>query len=1081
MSRRFRSASIRLLLFATGTLLVATAPAALRVLAQARPAAATPPAGLTPAQAAPFMGDWSIATDSPMGTVGISVKAEGSALRVAAIHGGQPVPVTDVSLAGQNLVLRYMLPAQGTPISSAITLTPAGATRRASIAIMDGQYEISGVATKGAVPQSPQGPGGGFGGGRGPITNEATDFSPKPPYLPRSPEEEARGFVLPTGYRMELVAADPDVISPGVIEFDGNGRMYVSELISYMRDADASREHDPISRISRWESTKHDGHFDRHTVFADHLVAPRMILPLQDGVILTSETDSDDIVRWTDTNGDGVADRREVVFTGIGQSGDPNIEHQKAGLLWNMDNWIYTTYNAFRIRWTPSGFLREPTAPNGGQWGLASDDDGKPWFVDAGGERGPMNFQFPIHYGGFTPCPGPARGRAGAPPPPAAPPDPNCPAGMENGAEKDFAVVWPAPGIGDMQGGIGRTRMPVQNLNHFTATTGPAIVRGDRLPEDLRGDLLFTEPVGRLIRRATVENVEGLTMLRNAYPGAEFMTSSDQLFRPVNISNAPDGTVYIADMYHGIIQELQWSGPGTYLRAKIEQYQLDKVAAHGRIWRLRYDGRPAVPASATNVGQPAIPALAPDFAGPRMYAETPAQLVAHLAHPNGWWRDTAQRLLILKQDRSVVPALEQMLRSSDNLLARFHALWTLEGLGALDARLVRYAMEDASPRMRIQAIRASETLYKGGDRSFANDYRVMSKDKDTNVVIQAMLTLNLFKLPDAPEVIKAARAANTAKGIALIADRLLSPPASTGFGGGRRGGPLTPEQEKRLQQGSEIFGSVCFACHGADGLGQPLAGAPAGTAMAPPLAGSPRVQGHRDYVIKVLLQGLTGPIDGKTYPEVMVPMGASNDEWVAGIASYVRTSFGNSAGLVTPADVARVRAQTAARKAPWTVAEIEASLPRQVDPQQLKLSASHGADTAAGAVTLRGWNSAAPQAAGMWFTIELPQPAAVTEIQFDSASAGGGGGRGRGMQPAAPPPVGYPRAYTVQLSDDGRTWSRPVAEGKGEGARTTITFAPVLAKFVRITQTADLPDAPAWSIGNLRLYEVSAPAASSRR
>ena len=192
--------------------------------------------------------------------------------------------------------------------------------------------------------------------------------------------------------------------------------MYVGEMISYMMDAEASREHDPISRISRWESTKGDGRYDKRTVFVDKLVAPRMILPLQDGVILTSETDSDDLVKWTDTNGDGVADKREVVFTGIGQSGDANIEHQKAGLLWNMDNWIYTTYNPFRIRWTPSGFLREPTGPNGGQWGLASDDDGKPWFVDAGGERGPMNFQYPIHYGAFTPCaPAGRGGRGGAP------------------------------------------------------------------------------------------------------------------------------------------------------------------------------------------------------------------------------------------------------------------------------------------------------------------------------------------------------------------------------------------------------------------------------------------------------------------------------------------------------------------------------------------------------------------------------------------------------------------------------------------------------------------------------------------
>ena len=146
-----------------------------------------------------------------------------------------------------------------------------------------------------------------------------------------------------------------------------------------------------------------------------------MILPLADGVILTSETDSDDLVKLTDTNGDGVADKREVVFTGIGQSGDANIEHQKAGCVWGLDNWIYTTYNAFRIRWTPRGFLREPTGPNGGQWGLASDDDGKPWFVDAGGERGPD--EFPVSRSSTAHSPPCGRSAAAR----GAAPDPNCP------------------------------------------------------------------------------------------------------------------------------------------------------------------------------------------------------------------------------------------------------------------------------------------------------------------------------------------------------------------------------------------------------------------------------------------------------------------------------------------------------------------------------------------------------------------------------------------------------------------------------------------------------------------------------
>ena len=124
-------------------------------------------------------------------------------------------------------------------------------------------------------------------------------------------------------------------------------------------------------------------------------------------------------------------------------------------------------------------------------------------------------------------------------------------------------------------------------------------------------------------------------------------------------------------------------------------------------------------------------------------------------------------------------------------------------------------------------------------------------------------------------------------------------------------------------------------------MGAPLEGAPPGTMMAPPLAGSPRVQAHRDYVIKVLLKGLTGPLDGKAYRDVMVPMGGT-DEWIAGIASYLRTSFGNNGGLVTPADVARVRAETASRKTPWTVPELEGSLPRPLDSQQWKLTASHG-------------------------------------------------------------------------------------------------------------------------------------------
>jgi hypothetical protein len=146
-----------------------------------------------------------------------------------------------------------------------------------------------------------------------------------------------------------------------------------------------------------------------------------------------------------------------------------------------------------------------------------------------------VNFQFPIQYGGFS---------------------------AADGFETDFDRVWPIAGVADMQGSMGRVRMPLGVLNHLTAANGPAIVRGHRVPADLQGDLLFAEPVGRLIRRAKIVKTEGMTQLRNPYPGSEFLLSSDLCFRPVNIRTGPDGAIYIADMYHGIIQESTWTKPG---------------------------------------------------------------------------------------------------------------------------------------------------------------------------------------------------------------------------------------------------------------------------------------------------------------------------------------------------------------------------------------------------------------------------------------------------------------------------------------------------------------------------------------
>ena len=264
--------------------------------------------------------------------------------------------------------------------------------------------------------------------------------------------------------------------------------------------------------------------------------------------------------------------------------------------------------------------------------------------------------------------------------------------------------------------------------------------------------------------------------------------------------------------------------------------------------------------------------------------------------------------------------------------------------------------------------------------------------------------------------------------------------------------------------------------------------------------------------IKTLLHGMTGPLDGKTYPAgVMMPLGTNDDQWIAAIASYVRNSFGNRASFITPDEVTRVRAATNARKTMWTPEELESSVPQLLLAQpSWKLTASHNSSAAAGALTFTTWNSREPQQPGMWFQVELSEPARLTEIQFESpgpGGRGGGGGRGRGAAPATPaaagpssapaaplasgnppspaptgagaqpaapvtpPAAAYPRGYKVEVSLDGNAWT-PVSEGKGERQSTFITFEPVQAKFVRITQTATVEGAPNWSIQRLRLYQV---------
>jgi mono/diheme cytochrome c family protein len=249
------------------------------------------------------------------------------------------------------------------------------------------------------------------------------------------------------------------------------------------------------------------------------------------------------------------------------------------------------------------------------------------------------------------------------------------------------------------------------------------------------------------------------------------------------------------------------------------------------------------------------------------------------------------------------------------------------------------------------------------------------------------------------------------RGIKEIGNWLIGPRTGRGVGqspslsdAGASYLTLPAEDRRVIARGDSTYRELCFTCHGNDGRGAPMQGAPAGTLLAPPLAGSSRVLGHRDYIIKVLLHGLSGELDGKTYQggAVMVPMGANTDEWIADVASFVRNSFGNQASFVTPEQVAAVRTATARRRTPWTIADITPTLPVLLaNATEWKFSASHNNDAAANATGAAGarWDTGVAQAPGMWFQIELPAATTLSEVQIDSAVPAAG--RGRGAAPAA--------------------------------------------------------------------------------
>lgn len=824
------------------------------------------------------------------------------------------------------------------------------------------------------------------------------------------PEEAMKSIELQQGYSLELVLSDPDIKEPVAMAWDGNGALYVVEMRTYMQDADAKGEGDPVSRISRHEDTNGDGVYDKHSVFIDNLLLPRFVLPLDDRVIV-GVTNTLDLWTYRDADGDGVADEKVKIYEGGPRGG--NMEHQPSGLLWNIDNWMYCTYEPRRYRFTDGKIEVEDLPRGAGQWGIGRDDVGRLYYSTAGGERPALSFQQPIIYGAL-----------------------DLPSKLQE--SKDFRAVHPIAAVPDVQGGARRVSK-MGGLNQFTGGGGQSIYRGDRLPEDLRGDLILPEPVGRLIRRAEVTREDGRTILSNYYRDDEFLRSKDVNFRPLWSATSPDGGMMFIDIHRGIIQQGNWTRPGSYLRGVIDKWGLDKNIGKGRIYRLVHKDYRADKM-------------------PQMMKLSTAELVAYLSHPNGWWRDTAQKLIILRKDReSVVSDLKNLVVTGRSPLGRLHALWTLEGIGAVEVSLLNSAMSDKTSAVRCAAIRVAEPFLAKNDRQLALAlFKNPHLKRDIEMQLQALNSI-AYSATTVPELVTFSERLKKAKRNHPVVSGLSELHESVAETR-RRGEELKKVSlafGESMERGQIIYEQLCFSCHGADGKGAPMPGAP-GQFLAPSFANNPRIVGADTMAVRTLLHGLTGDLDGREYEGLMVGMGTNSDEWVADVVTYIRNSFENKAPATDVRTVAALRKEHEGRTEPWTQEELESFQPALLPRRGWKVTASHNQKEAERAIDgdeKTRYTTGKTQKKGMWFEVELPKTALVKGVALDCRKSA----------------RDYPRGYEVTLSQDGKNWSSPVAGGVGAKGEIEAWFLPTKAKFVRVTLDRDGDSKLYWTIHEIEL------------
>jgi len=540
------------------------------------------------------------------------------------------------------------------------------------------------------------------------------------------PREAAATFQIKPGFRAELIASEPLVTSPIAVSFDENGRLFVLEMRDYSEERD---EQPHLGRVRLLTSTKGDGRYDHAEVFADNLPWPTGLIWAQGELFVVA---SPDIWRLRDTDGDGHADRREIVFTGF-NTGNPklNVQALPNCFAWGPDHRIHLQSSSGN-----RGLIRSPLRPDlapqelaardfwfdprtldfgfeagGGQYGMSYDDAGRRFVCNNSDHL--RTYLFDTRYAARNPaCPLPSPLVSVAADGPAAEVFRISPDEPWRVVRTRWRVSGKVPGLTE---GGGRVS------GYFTGASGTTVYRGDALGAAFVGNTFTGDAGGNLLHRKVLRS-DGVSVIGERPAderNVEFLASRDTWFRPVNFANAPDGALWVIDMYREVIEH-PWSLP-----EPIKQHlDLNSGRDRGRLWRIAPEGFQPRPL-------------------PQLGKASTDELVATLAHPNGWHRDTADRLLWERRDRAALPSLERLLTESQSPLGRLHALRAVDGLDALTDAAVLAGLADADEAVRELAVRLSEKRSPDGrvPESLWPRLAALTEDPAPRVRLQLAFTL----------------------------------------------------------------------------------------------------------------------------------------------------------------------------------------------------------------------------------------------------------------------------------------------------------------------------------------------------